>query len=74
MSFDAWIVGFGLSRAIIELKLLTASSAYGLWAIVIIFDLCLLYQYLVIGRFREHTATRHVPARSEPPPRRVAQL
>ena len=52
MSFDAWIVGFGLSRTIIELKLLHPSAAYGLWAMVILFDFYLLYQYFVMGRFR----------------------
>ncbi len=31
MSFDAWIVGFGLARSIIDLKLLSSSGAYGVW-------------------------------------------
>jgi uncharacterized protein len=53
MSFDAWIVGFGLARTIIELKLLTTSAAYEVWAAVIIFDAYLLYQYFVRGRFRQ---------------------
>lgn len=52
MSFDAWIVGFGLARSIIDLKLLAATGAYGIWAAVIVFDLYLLYQYFVAGRFR----------------------
>lgn len=74
MSFDAWIVGFGLSRTIIELKLLTASWAYALWAMVILFDLCLLYQYLALGRFRGKAATRDATAPLDLPPRRVAGL
>jgi uncharacterized protein len=52
MSFDAWVVGFGLSRTIIELKLLTSFGAYSVWATVILFDCYLLYQYFVMGRFR----------------------
>jgi uncharacterized membrane protein YfcA len=52
MSFDAWIVGFGLARSIIDLKLLSASGAYSVWGVVILFDLYLLYQYFVGGRFR----------------------
>ena len=52
MSFDAWIVGFGLARSIIDLKLLSASGAYSVWGAVIVFDLCLLYQYFAGGRIR----------------------
>jgi uncharacterized membrane protein YfcA len=52
MSFDAWIVGFGLARTILELKLLGPSAAYGIWSVVILFDLYLLYRYFSIGRLR----------------------
>jgi uncharacterized membrane protein YfcA len=52
MSFDAWIVGFGLARSIIDLKLLTAAGAYSIWGAVIVFDLFLLYQYFAGGRIR----------------------
>ena len=52
MSFDAWIIGFGLSRTIIDLKLLSSAGAYEVWGAVILFDLYLLYQYFVAGRFR----------------------
>jgi uncharacterized membrane protein YfcA len=52
MSFDAWIVGFGLARSILDLKLLSASGAYGIWGAVIAFDLILLYQYFAGGRIR----------------------
>ena len=51
MSFDAWIVGFGLSRTLIELKLSAPLHAFGVWGAVILFDLYLLYQYFVVGRF-----------------------
>ena len=52
MSFDAWIVGFGLARTLPELGLLGASGAYSIWAAVILFDLYLLYRYFVTGRLR----------------------
>lgn len=50
MSFDAWIVGFGLSHTLVELKLLGSLDAYSIWAAVILFDLYLLYRYFVTGR------------------------
>jgi len=50
MSFDAWIVGFGLARTIVDLKLLNPFGAYSVWGVVILFDLYLLYQYFVLGR------------------------
>ena len=45
MSFDAWVVGFGLSRVLIDLKLVGNPMAYsGLWAAGFI-DACILYVY-----------------------------
>ena len=49
MSFDAWIVGFGLSHTLIEMQLLGRTDAYSIWAAVILFDLYLLYRYFVMG-------------------------
>ena len=45
MSFDAWVVGFGLSRVLIELRLITSPTAYSAWLVVILVDLYLLYRY-----------------------------
>ncbi|MBI3994568.1 MAG: sulfite exporter TauE/SafE family protein [Nitrospirae bacterium] len=45
MSFDAWVVGFGLSRVLIELNLVAGPAAYLLWFLVIGIDSYLLYQY-----------------------------
>lgn len=64
MSFDAWIVGFGLARSIIDLKLLGAAGAYGVWGTVILFDLYLLYQYFVAGRFRPRVDSSAFPAKA----------
>jgi uncharacterized protein len=71
MSFDAWIVGFGLSRTIIELKLLRASAAYGIWGMVILFDLYLLYQYFIMGRFRAQGTSMVAPGAAELSARRI---
>lgn len=49
MSFDAWIVGFGLSHTLIEMRLLGHTDAYSIFAAVILFDLYLLYRYFVVG-------------------------
>jgi uncharacterized membrane protein YfcA len=43
MSFDAWVVGFGLSRVLIDLKLVESPWAYSVMAITILIDTYLLY-------------------------------
>jgi hypothetical protein len=43
MSFDAWVVAFGLSRVLIELNLMTSPSAYSVMVGVILIDLFMLY-------------------------------
>jgi uncharacterized protein len=53
MSFDAWVVGFGLSRVLIELALVPSPHAYGFMAATILIDLCLLYIF-----FRNRAAGR----------------
>jgi uncharacterized membrane protein YfcA len=45
MSFDAWVVGFGLSRVLIELNLMASPSAYSVMAGAILIDLYLLYVF-----------------------------
>ncbi|MBI2902444.1 MAG: sulfite exporter TauE/SafE family protein [Candidatus Methylomirabilis oxyfera] len=45
MSFDAWVVGFGLSRVLIDLMLIASPRAYSLWLAVVLVDACLLYRY-----------------------------
>ncbi|CBE68091.1 MAG: sulfite exporter TauE/SafE family protein [Candidatus Methylomirabilis oxygeniifera] len=45
MSFDAWVVGFGLSKVLIDLKLTTSPSGYIVWLAVIVTDLTLLYGF-----------------------------
>src|SRR6478735_8687791 len=43
MSFDAWVVGFGFSRGLIELNLMDSPWAYIVLAITILIDALLLY-------------------------------
>jgi uncharacterized membrane protein YfcA len=45
MSFDAWVVGFGLSRVLIELDLIASPWAYGVMAGTILIDVVLLYVF-----------------------------
>ncbi|MBI1824103.1 MAG: sulfite exporter TauE/SafE family protein [Nitrospirae bacterium] len=49
MSFDAWFVGFGLSRVLIQLNLLQSPWAYSILALAIFIDGGLLYQYFKQG-------------------------
>jgi len=50
MSFDAWVVGFGLSRVLIELGLVGSPWAYSVLAATILVDLYLLYVFFSGGR------------------------
>ncbi len=45
MSFDAWVVGFGLSRTLIGLELIASPSAYVVLLLVVLIDAWLLYLY-----------------------------
>jgi uncharacterized membrane protein YfcA len=45
MSFDAWVVGFGLSRVLTELNLIASPWAYGVMVATILIDCCLLYRF-----------------------------
>lgn len=50
MSFDAWVVGFGLSRVLIELNLLASPWAYGVMVATILIDGYLLYIFFAVSR------------------------
>jgi hypothetical protein len=54
MSFDAWVVGFGFSRVLIDLKLMQSPWAYSVMAVTILIDVYLLYVFF---------ATRHAVSR-----------
>jgi uncharacterized protein len=50
MSFDAWVVGFGLSRVLIELSLMESPWAYGVMAVTVLIDAYLLYIFFTVRR------------------------
>jgi uncharacterized membrane protein YfcA len=45
MSFDVWVVGFGLARTLLTLKLATSPFAYGAMAAAVLLDLRLLTMF-----------------------------
>ena len=48
MSFDAWIVGFGLSNLLKDLHLVESNLAFLLLALVIVLDASLLYHFFSV--------------------------
>ena len=56
MSFDSWVVGFGLSRVVIELHLVASPWAYSFMALAILIDAYLLYTF-----FMQRAAARRSP-------------
>jgi uncharacterized membrane protein YfcA len=60
MSFDAWVVGFGLSRVLIDLNLMASPWAYWVMAAAILIDAWLLY---IFFRARRAPAMTAVPAK-----------
>jgi uncharacterized protein len=45
MSFDAWVVGFGVSTLLQQLRIVETKAAYWVLAVVGLIDLCLLYRF-----------------------------
>lgn len=50
MSFDAWVVAFGLSRVLIELQMVASPWAYTVLAATFVIDACLLYVFFTTRR------------------------
>ena len=50
MSFDVWVVGFGLSRVLIELSLMASPWAYSVMAGAVLIDFYLLYVFFTARR------------------------
>lgn len=48
MSFDAWIVGFGLSRLLQELRMVVSNLSYLVLVVVILLDTWLLYRFFSV--------------------------
>ncbi|HWX63710.1 sulfite exporter TauE/SafE family protein [Bradyrhizobium sp.] len=64
MSFDAWVVGFGLSRVLVELNLMQSPWAYSVMAATILVDLYLLYLFFFTGH-RTAAERSPIPERSQ---------
>jgi uncharacterized membrane protein YfcA len=56
MSFDAWVVGFGLSRVLIELSLIASPWAYGIMAVTVLIDCYLLYVFFTVRKMVSNRA------------------
>ena len=50
MSFDAWIVGYGLSHVVTDMRLLVSKFAYSIFAATILIDFVLLYRFFFGNR------------------------
>src|SRR6266571_5029252 len=50
MSFDAWVVGFGLSRVLIDVTLVASPWAYSVMVLAIVIDSYLLYIFFTTRR------------------------
>ena len=50
MSFDAWVVGFGFSRVLIDLNLMESPWAYSVMAVTILIDTYLLYVFFTVQK------------------------
>ena len=50
MSFDAWVVGFGFSRVLIDLNLMESPWAYSVMAVTILIDVYLLYIFFTVQK------------------------
>jgi len=50
MSFDAWVVGFGLSRVLMDVKLVASPWAYSVMVLAIVIDSYLLYIFFTTRR------------------------
>jgi uncharacterized membrane protein YfcA len=65
MSFDAWVVAFGLSRVLIELKLVASPMAYSVLLTTLVVDACLLYNFFTKKRRSRPGARRPVLVKSD---------
>jgi hypothetical protein len=50
MSFDAWVVSFGVSTLLRDLRLVDGGAAYLVMAAVVAVDACLLYRFFTLDR------------------------
>src|SRR5215831_14656726 len=69
MSFDAWVVGFGFSRVLIELNLMQSPWAYVVLVLTFLIDGYLLYIFFTLRRSVEAVANTQRSADARRPER-----
>jgi hypothetical protein len=62
MSFDAWVVAFGVSRLLQELRLVESNAAYLVLAGVVVLDLWMLHRFFSASRSLPPTQSAPFPA------------
>ena len=62
MSFDAWVVGFGLSRLLNELGLVEGPAAYAVLVATALIDTWLLYRFFSVGSSASAKASARLAA------------
>jgi uncharacterized membrane protein YfcA len=72
MSFDAWVVGFGFSRVLIELNLMESPWAYVVLAVTILIDAYLLYLFFTRRAAARPWQTSITPGVRSGPDNRIA--
>ena len=73
MSFDAWVVGFGISTLLHDLRLVEGLAAYSVLAAVIVVDAFLLYRFFAVhAPTREAAEVIALEARQDHAPRTAA--
>jgi uncharacterized membrane protein YfcA len=63
MSFDAWVVGFGISTLLQALHIIEGGAAYIVMAVVVLIDALLLYRFFTVTRPRHAAMQESVPLR-----------
>jgi uncharacterized protein len=59
MSFDAWVVGFGFSRVLIDLELMQSPLAYSVLVVTISIDIYLLYMFFTAQQAASRRSQRY---------------
>lgn len=63
MSFDAWVVGFGISTLLRALRMIEGPAAYSVMLAVVLIDAVLLYRFFTRPRNSTMTISKPVPER-----------
>jgi len=63
MSFDAWIVAYGLSKVLGDIGLITGDLAYSIFAVTILIDLVLLYRFFGNHKRIQAVSVSNIPGK-----------